>query len=232
MHRVDTPELMDTEPLPPATMARALGFLSMTNRWFGGASAVIGHLERWSSGWDPGREITILDAGCGAADIPSAAAHWARRRGFRVHITGVELVPEAAGEARRRTAGEPSIEIVEGDAFARLRDGPPVDYVTASLLLHHLPSDRHVDALRAFDAGARRGIVVSDLERSTVALAEVWLLSRVAGNRIVRHDGPLSVRRGFTIPELGELARAAGLPYLRAARGRWCRVILAGEKSP
>ena len=88
MKRVDTPELMDTTPVPPDEMARTFNFLEFINSWFGGNGVMLRKLEAWSATWAPGHEITILDAGTGSADIPVAIAAWARRRGFRVRITG------------------------------------------------------------------------------------------------------------------------------------------------
>jgi hypothetical protein len=77
---------------------------------------------------------------------------------------------------------------------------------------------------------ARRGIIISDLHRTLLSYSAVSLLSYLIGNKIVRHDGPLSVRRAFTIPELNDLARAAGLPYLQASIEPWFRTSLSGEK--
>ena len=59
---------------------------------------------------------------------------------------------------------------------------------------------------------ARRAVVVTDLERSWPALVGVWLVAHVAiRSRLTRHDGPLSVRRSYTVAELSALAQQAGL---------------------
>jgi len=47
---------------------------------------------------------------------------------------------------------------------------------------------------------------------------------------VVRHDGPLSVRRAFTVHELARLAAGLGLSYLQARQERPFRLSLAGEK--
>jgi hypothetical protein len=47
---------------------------------------------------------------------------------------------------------------------------------------------------------------------------------------VVRHDGPVSVRRAFTVSELEELARRAGLGYLSARRHAGFRLSLTGAK--
>ena len=59
-----------------------------------------------------------------------------------------------------------------------------------------------VGALVKLDRIASKGMILSDLERSKGGFRAVSFLARLIGNRIVRHDGPLSVRKAFTLPEL------------------------------
>jgi len=218
---------MDTVALPPPEMERALDFLALTNRAFGGTTVVLRRLRAWADGWPRDRELTILDAGCGEADIPVAVARWARDAGRRVAITAVDSVAEAAAVARARAAAWPEVRVVHGDVFA-VAAGARFDVVTASLFLHHLAPDRTVAALAALARAATRGVIVSDLLRSRAGYAAVWAASRAFGNRVVRHDGPLSVRRAFTVAELDGLAAAAGVPWLAARREPWFRVSLSG----
>jgi len=229
--RLDAPELMDTAVLTGRENRRALRFLAQTAKWFGGASLFIRQFEEWSRVWDPNQTVTILDVGTGGGDIPLALADWASRRGFKVAITGLELVPGIADIARQRTAGIPGITVVTGDLFKLAESPERYDYVTASLFLHHMPDFRAIDALREFGRLATRGIVVGDLDRSRASLVAVTAAAWILGNRIVRHDGPLSVRRSFTLRELDIMARDAGLPWLTALNQPWFRVRLAGERS-
>jgi len=46
-------------------------------------------------------------------------------------------------------------------------------------------------------------------------------------NPLIQHDGPLSIRRGFTAPELEALAIAAGWKAPRVRRGAFFRLMLA-----
>jgi hypothetical protein len=45
--RCDGRELLDTVSLAPRSMCRALAFLALTDRWFGGSRLVVRHPERW-----------------------------------------------------------------------------------------------------------------------------------------------------------------------------------------
>jgi 2-polyprenyl-3-methyl-5-hydroxy-6-metoxy-1,4-benzoquinol methylase len=221
---------MDTRTYPMEVTRGTLAFLSLTNRRFGGNSVVLRRLEDWSRRWRPGETISLLDVGTGGGDIALAAARWARRRDFHIKITAVDLMPDIAEIARENARGFPEIKIVDGNAFELESGEDRWDYVTASLFLHHVPPAENVRALKKLDALARKGLFVSDLERSLPSYMAVGALSRIAGNAVVRHDGPLSVRRAFTFGELNALAQEAGLPHLRARKEMWFRLSLAGEK--
>jgi len=57
---------------------------------------------------------------------------------------------------------------------------------------------------------ARLRVIVSDLQRSWFAAAGIWLASfPLAFHPVSRHDGVVSVLRGFTRRELGELVESA-----------------------
>jgi len=223
---------MDEDGLPPDRLRRSLGFLRLTNRFFGGEAVILGHMARFLRGRPPGTSISVLDVGSGLADIPAALVRWARARGVSLRVTALDRSPAVLAIARERSAAFPEVVVREGDFFELARSGETFDYVTSSLFLHHIPPGREVEALRGFDRLARRGVVVSDLSRGPAAFAGVWLLSRLAGDEVVRHDGPLSVRRAFTPEDLSRSAERAGLEYLRVRRHPWFRLSLAGEKSP
>jgi 2-polyprenyl-3-methyl-5-hydroxy-6-metoxy-1,4-benzoquinol methylase len=117
------------------------------------------------------------------------------------------------------------------DLFDLDGEGASFDVVTASLFLHHCPAREVVRALRAMDRLAARGLILSDLLRSRAGYWAVGLLSHLIGNAVVRHDGPLSVRRAFRPEELEALAAEAGLPHLSVRVHPWFRVSLAGTKA-
>lgn len=227
--RFDAPEIMDGGRCSERELSGALSFLRLTNRRFGGNAVILRHLDRWSRDWPKDREVTILDVGCGLADIPRAVALHFRSRGIKVRITGLEMEPRTASLARGHVKDCPEVS-VETRSALDLDADETYDYVTASLFFHHMPQTELPRLIAAFDRIARRGIVISDLRRSPASYLGVSILSVLAGNSVVRHDGPLSVRRAFTAEELEGLARKFGLSYLRARNERFFRISLAGEK--
>jgi ubiquinone/menaquinone biosynthesis C-methylase UbiE len=108
------------------------------------------------------------------------------------------------------------------------RDGS-VDWIITTHFFHHLTDDQIVDVLREFGRVAKRGIIVNDLLRNRRALLWIKLFTLWA-NRYVKADGPQSVRKAFTIPEIEALAQRAGLPWLKTRVHFGHRFTLAGER--
>lgn len=220
-HRVLTPEHMDDPDVPPSELETSLAYLRALNRRFGGQRGLIDRLEHWSRRWNPGQPITLLDVGTGSGDIPLAACAWARRRGFVLRVTAVDLHPRTVEAARRQVEHEPLIEVVQADAAELDRRFAPgsFDYAHAGLFLHHLPDDLVVRVLSHMRTLASRGVVWNDLVRSraSLVLAHAATLGRPS---IIRHDAIVSVRAGFTKAEALDLARQAGIASPRYAT-RW-----------
>lgn len=224
-------ELMDTSPLEPADMRSTLRFLAWTNRYLGGQQTIFHHLKRWSCRWPKGTELTLLDVGAGGADIAVSIARWARRNGFDIRITAIDSTHAAVRIAEENTKRYPEIKVLETDFFSYAQTGGAFDYILCALFLHHMPEERLLGVLRACDALARRGILISDLRRSVPAFWGVKILTSLFGNAVVQHDGPLSILKSFHARELRELAERAGLDYLSVRSHPFFRLSLAGEKN-
>ena len=211
--RVIEPEILDLAS--PTDAAANLADLVRINRWFGGHRVIRQSFERM----EPPERFTVLDVGAASGDNGRAI-----RAGFPgARVTSLDLQPRnlALADAPR----------VVGDAFALPFAPASFDYVFCSLFLHHFEDAAVVELLRAFARLARRGVIVTDLERHALAAAFLPATRRLFGwQHITLHDGPISVRAAFTACELRELARQAGL--LRADVRRhlpWFRLSLTAE---
>ncbi len=229
--RSQTPEWMDTKQLSLEQMTPILQGLETINQWLGGVRATLYHLNRFSRYWSSGQTIRIVDWGTGGADIPRAIVRWARARGFKVEIVGMDNHGVAIDYARKACREYPEIRILEGDLTTLPRMNEPFDYAISSLCLHHLTDEAIVMLLSKSDRFTQRGIIMNDLKRSARAWAWIWILSRLGrAHSIVRHDGPLSVRRAFTAKELRGYAQKANVSYAKVYTHFGYRFTLAGEK--
>ena len=208
--RCHDPELIDDPVHDGRAISRMHGELAVINRWLGGFAATTWGLERLV-GSGP-RELVVLDAGSGGGDTAGAIIRWARRRGRRARVIALDLNPSACADARARSDSRSDATVVAGDAFALPFGDGTVDVAHAALFLHHFREDEIVALVRELARVSRHGVVVNDLHRHWLAWASIRLLTRAfSRSRLIRHDAPLSVRRGFTRKELTRIFRTAGL---------------------
>jgi ubiquinone/menaquinone biosynthesis C-methylase UbiE len=209
-------ELLDGPLNDPAALQGNLRDLRRVNRLLGGLSlsgraldALAGRLA------DAGTTVSLLDVGTGGADIPLALLDDWRRRGRRLHVTGVDDRSEVLAAARiadPRVNGAARLTLEQADGRSLPYPDASFDVAHCSLVLHHLEPADAVLLLRELARVARLGIVVNDLARSRMAWLGARLLAALATrNRYSRHDGPLSVRRAYTIAEAHAMLAAAGL---------------------
>src|SRR5215207_7384781 len=100
---------MDAPDVDTATLADSLRFIRRVNSLLRYTRATISHLERFSRRWRRGERVTMIDFATGSADVPLAIVAWARRRGFDVHVVGLDLHETTAALARAATRDEPRI---------------------------------------------------------------------------------------------------------------------------
>ena len=198
------PELMDDPAVDVHELFPSLAFLAAVNKLPGASDLVVKALEPLR-----GRPLALLDVGAGGADV---ALETARRLSARV--VALDLHARTVEYAKSRAAGSPDVRCVRGDALALPFPDKSFDVAYTTNFMHHLDDQQAVTCLREMDRVSRNGVLVVDLERSRLAYVGVRLVTFLA-NRIARHDGPVSVRRAFTVPELEAAARAAGLRDLR-----------------
>lgn len=198
-------ELLDGDELDPQELRTNLREMAMLNRLPGGVGASIAGI-RWAT---RGVErLHVLDAGTGSGHFPRRL----RRALTDARVTAVDSHPEVLAIARHNLRGTDEVTLLHADVRALPVFDASLDVAHASLLLHHLEPDDVVATLAELRRVSRRGVVINDLRRGRVAVAVSSLtVLALARGRYTRHDGPMSARRAYSIPELDELAGRAGL---------------------
>lgn len=221
--RSTAPELMDDASCDFETFRDCLVDLARVNRLTLAYRPTLGFLEelRRAGRLPRGRALRILDAGSGYGDTLRQVARWASRHKLAVALEGVDLSPWAACAARDATPAELPITWHTGDVL-RYRPDAPVDLVISSLFTHHLEDAALVRFLRWMEGTAGLGWFINDLQRHPLpyhAFAQASRLLRL--HRFVRHDGPVSIARGFVPADWRRLLAEAGLAPDAAAIARW-----------
>ncbi len=199
-------EILDDPHVDDEVRTQSLGDVARSNTMFGGARAVLAELaDALPDG--TGRSVTVLDVGTGIGDIAARARHDAAARGISITAFGLDASPSLL-----RTARADGIVPVCGDALRLPIASKSVDIAICSQTLHHFEMADAMEVLRELDRVARQRVIVSDLRRSWLAAAGIWLASfPLHFHPVSRHDGVVSVLRGFTTEELSTLVtRATG----------------------
>jgi hypothetical protein len=206
----DAVELID-RPASFDEIAACLDTITRLNGLFGGRRLTLRHVRNLLGALPVDRPFTVLDVGAGAADIPVTLVRWARRAGRRIRVLALDRGTFTLRAARRSIAAYPEITLVQGDALALPVSPGSVDLVISAMTLHHLQPEEATRYLVEMDTAARLGWVVNDLVRSRAAHRLVWTLTRLLSrSAMARHDGPLSVLRSYTPPEVAALCEKAG----------------------
>ncbi|NJK80273.1 MAG: methyltransferase domain-containing protein [Chloroflexaceae bacterium] len=211
--RSEAAELMDDYSIGGHELTEALAQLRRINLLLGAAFPLLeGVMYWWRQAGQPSC-LTILDVGAGSGDLNHLLLRWATLRRVHLRITLLDIHPDTCAVAAAYYHDEPRIQVQQGDVFTL----PPqcADIVTASLFTHHFPDPQLPAVVAALTRAARVGVVINDLERHPVAWASIWLLTRLfSRNRMICHDAPLSVRRGFRRPDFERLRAYPGLTRL------------------
>jgi SAM-dependent methyltransferase len=211
-------ELLDDPATDPALAARALQDIARSNIWFGGANAVIAELvPALHSVRDRTSPLTLLDVGTGSGDIPELARRVAERNGVKLVTIGLEVTATLAAASRPRS-GDP----IAGSALALPFADHSIDIVTCSQVLHHFEAADGARLLAELNRVAKVRVIVADLRRAWAAAVGFWLASHALGfHAVTRHDGVVSVLRGFRTHELGDAIHDATgcIAKLRNRRG-------------
>jgi ABC-2 type transport system ATP-binding protein len=221
-------------------------FLRHLNRATAAADAIVDAVADRIPGAGS-RPISLVDFGCGGADIPERFLNLSRARGWDCTFLctdrnadaiemGQSRVLDRSQSGSRTDAGAVGVagmefRVVDLLAAERVLGARSFDVAHASLVMHHLDDESAVAGLRAMAAVARELVVWNDLVRDSLG---IWgaQLSTITASKELRHDAVVSVCRSFTMREARAVAEAAGLIDIQVRRVRGARFVLTGVPGP
>lgn len=196
-------ELLDDPGVSSELMNRSMSDVARANLLFGGKRAAMAEFRPVIQSM--GKRASMLDVGTGLGDIPAAAKSISRQLGVDLWTIGFDLSLPLVRENRKRND-----VVTSGDALRLPFRDNSVDVVMASQVLHHFQFDDAVVVVREMNRVARKRAIISDLRRSVFAAAGIWAASFPLGfHPVSRHDGVVSVMRGFLSNELSDIVTAA-----------------------
>lgn len=224
-HRSREPERIDTGDYTPDEYATFLREIAFINRYFGDRRALKMTLFREIEN-ESLQEFSVLDVGAGSGELLRTVADFARSSGRKTKLTGIDLNPISAATTKKESSYYDEIVAIRGDALKLPFADGAFDYAISSLFFHHLTDEQIDIALNEMSRAARRGIFVIDLHRHPMAYVLYKLFCVVFRiSPLVRHDGSLSILRGFKPGQFdtGMVKRVFPfrlVNYISSARGR------------
>ena len=220
-------EHIDTGNYTAAEYEDCISELQFVNRWMGDAHSLRATLLREIESQSL-PSFSILDIGAGSGELLRVAATWARKTNRHLSAVGLDRNERMTESILEESDDFDEISSVRGDALRLPFADAEFDYVMCSLFTHHLLDEQVVQVLREMSRVAKRRIFVIDLHRHPVAYLLYTTLGKlVLHNRLLRHDGALSILRSFKSDELLELAQRAGLRDISVERHFPYRLVLS-----
>ncbi|HOZ74022.1 MAG TPA: methyltransferase domain-containing protein [Flavobacterium sp.] len=206
-HRTDLPEIMDDFSMNGSDLRMALDKIARINQLLGGNKLTLQGVKDLIAPIDVTQKLTIVDLGCGNGDMLRLIADWAESNRRQLELIGVDANAHTIEYARELSLHYPNISYHCTDIFSKTIAASAYDIALFTLTLHHFKNEEIAQLLRTFKQNTRIGVVVNDLQRSSVAYRLFQALCFVFRlNAISRNDGLISILRGFKRNELVSLS--------------------------
>lgn len=208
-------EIMDDFNFHGNELELLLTDLKFVNKWLGGNKITAEGIAKLLKHSSEKETITILDIGCGDGELLRSVTEFGAKNGLKIIGIGVDFNENIIEIAKARSKVFPNLSYIKQDVFSDSFTNLTYDIALCTLFLHHFSNERIVKLLTKLTKGANLGVVVNDLQRNRFAF---WLF-KVFGavfleTKTARHDGLVSIARGFTRKELLSLSEA--IPDVKA----------------
>ena len=223
------PELLDGKDIPFEDIRRNMQELETINSLLGGHAITLKAFRKLAGN---SRALHVCEIGCGGGDNLKMIHRWCRKKGIRLTVTGIDINAECIAFARENCAEIPDARWIHSDYRRAVLPEKP-DIVFNSLFCHHFTDEGVREIFRWMRENARKGFFINDLHRHALAYWSIKLLTSLfSRSRLVKHDAPLSVRRGFTRKELEALWRTEA-PIEHRLSWQWAfRWMLVADSNP
>lgn len=189
--RSEEQEILDLGDYSDSEYESCLHLLGKVNEVLGGFSATKKAMLRLKE-----TPNSILDIGCGGGQLCQKLHGWFPK----AKIVGIDISQKAVEYAERllpTSCKERVTFVLQKDKSLPYGDNS-FDVVTTMLVCHHMSDDELVLFLKESFRISSMAVVVNDLHRHILAYIGFSLIAPfIFLNRLIWHDGRLSIRRSF-----------------------------------
>lgn len=213
-------ELLDRDDIPFRDIRQNMKELDFINRHLGGHDITLdGIVALIQDHVIFNRELYIAEIGCGGGDNLRAIKEWAAYIRLPVRLTGIDISEECIAYAVQHPKNR-GIGFLCSDYRQASFDTQP-DIIFSSLFCHHFKDEELIAQLQWMKANSNLGFFINDLHRHPLAYVSIKILAALfSGSYLVKHDAPLSVKRGFKRADWNALFSKAGIEAYRC-HWRW-----------
>jgi 2-polyprenyl-3-methyl-5-hydroxy-6-metoxy-1,4-benzoquinol methylase len=212
-YRSEAEEIMDDLDYNGPILHDALNKLAKINKWLGGNQVTLNGLKKVLKNHPKQEPITIIDLGCGGGDMLRAVSRFGKKNNYHFKLIGIDANPHTVNYANELSKNYDNIAFKTIDVFSEEFKNLQYDLVLTTLFFHHFKEDELIRFLKPILEKAKRGVVVNDLHRHTLAYYLFKLLATTIKNKTIVQDGLTSVLRGFKRKELEEISKILHANY-------------------
>lgn len=178
--------------------------LSRIGKFLGGNKATLKTLKHTQN------FESILDFGCGGGQFAIQLG----KIYPKVKVVGVDISSDAITYAKSQLE-KMTLKNIRFDhatpSFSYLPDA--FDVVTTTLVCHHLNDEELINFLKNSYKISKKQVIINDLHRHPIAYSFFYFISKLLfPNRLIHHDGLLSIKRSFKKQDWIHYLKAADIP--------------------
>ncbi|MGO4818340.1 methyltransferase domain-containing protein [Flavobacterium sp. W22_SRS_FP1] len=202
-YRTDKPEIMDDFAMEGEVLREALDKIAKINQLLGGNKLTLLGVKSLITTIPKTAVITIVDIGCGNGDMLRNLADYGLKNNLNFNLIGIDANNFTINHAAKLSKNYPNITYRCEDIFDKPFSEIKYDIALCTLTLHHFKENEILDIMNVFYNNASLGVVINDLQRSSLAYRLFQSLCLVFKlNAMSREDGLISILRGFKKKEL------------------------------
>ena len=200
-------ELMDDPDIDAITLREVLKDINRSNAMLNGNSITLKAISKLLKMY-PKNHYTIVDMGCGDGTMLKEVALFLRQKNINANLIGVDLNAKSIALARELTQDLPEIQFMQQDILALKASDLECDILLCTLTMHHFKNKEIPVFLCQFVKLAGIGVIINDLQRSTIAYYLFKCFSLIfIRTKIAKNDGLISIKSGFFKRELQAFAK-------------------------
>lgn len=199
-------ELLDGSNIPFEDIKQNMLELDFINTHLGGHKITLKGIKALAHH----SKISVAEIGCGGGDNLRAVKKWTANNHIVASLTGIDINCECIKFAQERVSNT-GINFTCSDYRSMVFEDSP-DIIFSSLFCHHFSDDELIEMLRWMNRYSKKGFFINDLHRNSFAYYSIKFLTQAfSKSYMVKHDAPLSVKRGFLKKDWESLLTKAGI---------------------